>query len=119
MPGGVEGKQAASSVGSWARLMALAAVGGTLLAVVSGAAGWGTAHHLLAALALPPLTALLLIAWIAARPLLPTAAAAWLLFGLAALLTASTVHLVVASAAFAATVLLCREVFAASTGRRR
>ena len=36
-------------MGFWARLTALAAVAGTGLAVVSGAAGWGTAHRVLAA----------------------------------------------------------------------
>ena len=43
---------------------ALAAVAGPALAVVSGAAGWGTAHRLLAALALPPLAALVVTAWV-------------------------------------------------------
>ena len=42
-------------MGTWARLTALLAVAGTGLAVVSGAAGWGTAHRVLAAVALPPL----------------------------------------------------------------
>ena len=60
-------------VGTWARLTALAAVAGTGLAVVSGAAGWDTAHRLLAALALPPLAALVATAWVSARRLLPAA----------------------------------------------
>jgi type IV secretory pathway VirB2 component (pilin) len=34
-------------IGPWARLLALLAVAGTALAVVSGAASWGTAHDLL------------------------------------------------------------------------
>src|SRR5262249_36763069 len=42
-------------MGFWARIVAVAAVAGTGLAVISGAAGWGTAHRLLAAVALPPL----------------------------------------------------------------
>src|SRR5438034_10624380 len=104
-----------SPMGLWARVTAVGAVAGTGLAVVSGAAGWGTAHRLLAGLALPPLVALLMLAWISARRLLPAAAAACLLFGLAALLTGSTVHLAAASAAFAATVLLLRQAF---TGTR-
>jgi hypothetical protein len=57
--------------GPWLRLTALAAAGGALLAVVSGAADLGTAHKLLAALAVPPLVALVLAAWFAHRPLLP------------------------------------------------
>jgi heme o synthase len=90
-------------VGNWARLTALAAVAGTALAVISGAAGWDTAHRLLAALALPPLAALVATAWVTARRLLPAALTSLVLFGLAALLTGSTVHLVAASLAFAAT----------------
>ena len=41
----------------WLRLTALLGAAGTLLAVVSGSAGLGTAHRVLAALALPPLAA--------------------------------------------------------------
>jgi protoheme IX farnesyltransferase len=89
--------------GPWTRLMAAGAVAGTGLAVVSGAAGWGTAHRLLAALALPWLVGLLLVAWLSARTLLAPAAAAVVLFGLAALLTEPVVHLVVAALAFATT----------------
>jgi protoheme IX farnesyltransferase len=98
-------------MGLWARLTALGAVAGTGLAVTSGAAGWGTAHRLLAGLALPPLTALVVLAWISARRLLTAAVTALLLFGLAALVTGPLVHLAAASAAFAATSLLCWQVF--------
>ena len=98
-------------MGAWARLTALAAVAGTGLAVVSGAAGWGTAHRLLAALALPPLAALAAIAWVSARRLLPAALAALVLFGLAALLVGRDVHLLFASAALAATVVAAAGTF--------
>jgi protoheme IX farnesyltransferase len=98
-------------VGSWARLTALAAVAGTALAVLSGAAGWGTTHRLLAAVALPPLAALAAIAWVTARRLLPSALTALALFGLAALLTGRGVHLVVASLAFAATTFAAVQTF--------
>jgi heme o synthase len=91
-------------MGAWARLTALAAVAGTGLAVVSGAAGWGTAHRVLAAVALPPLAALAATAWVNARRLLPGTLVALVLFGLAALLTGRVEHLVLASLAFAATV---------------
>ncbi|HEY3183140.1 MAG TPA: heme o synthase [Gaiellaceae bacterium] len=95
----------------WLRLCALGAVAGTGLAVVSGAAGWGTAHRLLAALALPPLAALVVAAWTAHRRLLPSALAALVLFGLAAAVTAPGFHLAVASLAFgAAGVLLAQSV---------
>jgi heme o synthase len=98
-------------MGSWARLTALAAVAGTGLAVVSGAAGWGTAHRVLAAVALPPLAALAAIAWVSARRLLAPALAALVLFGLAALLVGRDVHLVFASLAFAATVFVAARTF--------
>ena len=89
-------------MGVWARATALLAVAGTGLAVVSGAAGWGTAHRVLAAIALPPIAALVATAWVSARRLLLPAAAALVLFGLAALLTGPVVHLVFASLALAA-----------------
>jgi len=98
-------------MGVWARATAVAAVAGTALAVVSGAAGWATAHRLLAALALPPLVALVVLAWTSVRPLLPAAVAALALFGLAALVTGPRLHLAAAAAAFAATCLLCMQVF--------
>jgi protoheme IX farnesyltransferase len=91
--------------------MAAGAVVGTGLAVVSGAAGWGTAHRLLAALALPWLVGLLIVAWISARRLLVPAVAAVVTFGLAALLTERTVHLTAAAVAFAATVVLAGRDF--------
>jgi protoheme IX farnesyltransferase len=86
----------------WMRLTALCAVGGTGLAVVSGAAGWGTAHRVLAAIALPPLAALVATAWISSRRLLVPSVSALVLFGLAALLVGRDVHLVFAALAFAA-----------------
>jgi heme o synthase len=85
----------------WARITAIAAVAGTGLAVVSGAAGWGTAHRVLAALALPPMASVIAAAWVSARRLLAPSVAALVLFGLAALLTGRTVHLVFAALAFA------------------
>ncbi len=98
-------------MGAWARLTALAAVAGTGLAVVSGAAGWGTAHRVLAAVALPPLAALAALAWVSARRLLAPALAALVLFGLAALLVGRDVHLLFASLALAATVLVAARTF--------
>jgi protoheme IX farnesyltransferase len=86
--------------------MAAGAVAGTGLAVVSGAAGWDTAHRLLAALALPWLVGLLLVGWLSTRRLLAPGAAAVVLFGLAALLTQPAVHLAAAALAFAATAVL-------------
>jgi len=98
-------------MGAWARLTAFAAVAGTALAVVSGAAGWGTAHRVLAAVALPPLAALAAVAWVSARRLLPAAFTAIVLFGLAALVTGRPEHLTFAALAFGATVLLAALVW--------
>jgi heme o synthase len=95
---------AETAPGPWLRLTALAASAATLLAVVSGAAGLDTAHRLLAALALPPLAALLLAAWLSHRRLLAPVVAATGLFGVAALVTMPDAHLALAVMAFAATV---------------
>jgi heme o synthase len=95
------------SSGPWTRLLALAAVAGTALAVASGAADWNTAHRVLAALALPPLVGLCVIAWVRVRQLLPSSLAALGLFVAAALLTGHALHLALASLAFAASALLC------------
>jgi protoheme IX farnesyltransferase len=90
-----------------ARLLALGAVGGTGLAVVSGAAGWGTAHRVLAAVALPPLVALVL----SSRNLRPPALVAWGFFGVAAIMTGRDVHLAFAGLAFGATVFVAALAF--------
>ena len=89
----------------------MSAVAGTGLAVVSGAAGWGTAHRVLAAVALPPLAALAAATWVAARRRLPLALAALALFGAAALVTGRGPHLALASLACATTVLLAATTF--------
>jgi len=94
-----------------ARLTAAAAVAGTGLAVCSGAAGWDTAHRVLAALALPPLAALTATAWVTARRLLPASLASLASFGLAALLTGRAPHLIFASLAFAGTAYVAAAAF--------
>ena len=99
------------NAGPWARLLAIGAVAATGLAVVSGAAGWHTAHRLLAGLALPPLAGLLLLAWMSMRRMLPAAVAAVVLFGLAAALTTPGFHLAAAALALGATSLLCAQSF--------
>ena len=53
----------------WLRICALFASAATLLAVVSGAASLGAAHELLSALALPPLVAVAVAAWLGHREL--------------------------------------------------
>jgi heme o synthase len=97
--------------GPWLRLTALAAAFATLLAVISGAASLGAAHRLLAALALPPLLALVVAAWIAHRRLIVPAVGALVLFGAAALVTAPGAHLALAALAFAATVVLTAATY--------
>jgi heme o synthase len=99
--------------GPWLRLTGLAASAATLLAVVSGAAGLHAAHRLLAALAVPPLVALVVSAWLSYRRLLPAALAALLSFGAAALATQEVVHVAAAALAFSATVVLTAQAFRA------
>src|SRR5438552_13581557 len=100
-----------ASPGPWLRLTALAAAGATLLAVVSGAAGLDAEHRILAALALPPLVALVIAAWLAHRRLLRPTLAALVLFGLAALLTSPVVHVAAAALSFAAAVVAAAATF--------
>src|SRR5437899_11297564 len=95
---------AETAPGPWLRLTALAASAATLLAVVSGAAGLDTAHRLLAALALPPLVALLVGTWLSHRRLFAPVLVATGLFGVAALVTMPGAHLALAAPAFSATI---------------
>jgi protoheme IX farnesyltransferase len=97
--------------GPWLRLTALAGAAGTLLAVVSGSAGLGTGHRVLAALALPPLAAVAAAAWISYRHLLWSSVAALALFGLAAAVTVPGLHLGLAALAFGASVVSCALTF--------
>jgi heme o synthase len=95
--------------GPFLRLTALAGAAGTFVAVISGSAGLGTAHRVLAALALPPLAAVTAAAWINYRRLLPSALAALGLFGLAAAITAPGLHLALSALSFAATLVLVAQ----------
>ena len=97
--------------GPWLRLIALAAAAACAAAVVSGALGLGSAHRALAALALPPLCALVAAAWIAHRRLLAPAAAALVGFLAAALVTPRPVHLVLAGVALAAALVAVAGCF--------
>jgi heme o synthase len=91
--------------GPWLRLTALFAAHAVLLAVISGAASLGAAHRVLAALALPPLVALVVAAWLGHRALLAPALAALVSFGAAALVTAPGLHLALSALAFAASLV--------------
>ena len=90
----------------WLRLTAIGASAATLLAVISGALSLGAAHQLLSALALPPLVAVAVAAWLEYRRLLVPALVSIALFGLAALITTEGLHLAAAAAAFASTLVL-------------
>ncbi len=92
--------------GPWLRLTALFAALAVLVAVVSGAASLGTAHRVLAALALPPLLALVVSALTFHRRLLAPSLSTLVLFGIAALVTAPGLHLALAAIAFAAALVL-------------
>jgi protoheme IX farnesyltransferase len=98
------------SPGPWLRLTALLAVAGALVAVVSGAIS-GDLHRVASALAVPPLVALVVAAWVAHRRLLPSALAALLLFGAAAAVTAPVVHVALASAALTACAVAAAQAF--------
>jgi len=63
------------------------------------------AHEALAAVAVPPLAALVVAAWIAHRRLLAPSLSALVLFGAAALVTGRAPHVVLAAFAFAATLV--------------
>jgi protoheme IX farnesyltransferase len=95
----------------WLRLTALGASAATLLAVISGAASLGAAHQLLSALALPPLVAVLVAAWLGHRHLVLPALISIALFGLAALITVHGLHLAAAAVAFASTLVLTALAF--------
>ena len=106
-------QQAAPS--PWLRLTALLAAAATLVAVVSGALSLGAAHQLLSALALPPLVAVLLAAWLGHRRLVAPALVSLVLFGLAALITVDGLHLAAAAVAFASTLVLTALAFRGET----
>jgi protoheme IX farnesyltransferase len=81
------------------RLTGLAAAAATLLAVVSGATGFE--HRLLAALALPPLVALVLAGHLARPRLFVPSLVALALFGAAAVVPGEPLHATLAALAFA------------------
>jgi heme o synthase len=97
--------------GPWLRLTALGGAAGTLVAVISGTAGLGAGHQVLAALALPPLAAVVVMAWTTYRNLLAPSVTALVLFGLAAAVTAPGVHLALAALAFSASVVSAALTF--------
>ena len=97
--------------GAWLRLVAVGGAAATLLAVVSGTVGPQAAHSLLSALALPPLVAVAVAAWVAYRRLLLPSLAALASFAAAAAITAPGVHTALAAVAFAAALVACAQAF--------
>jgi heme o synthase len=97
--------------GPWLRLTALVAAGACVLAVVSGALGLGTAHRVLAALALPPLAALVAAAWVSYRRLLWGSVVALAAFLGAAVVISKPAHLALAGLSLASTLVLVAETF--------
>lgn len=102
---------ASARPGAWLRLTACFAAAATLLAVVSGAASLGAAHRVLAALALPPLLALVVAAKVAHPRLLVPATTALVLFGIAALVTAPGSHLALSALAFAGSLVAAAATY--------
>jgi heme o synthase len=88
--------------GPWLRLLAVGAGGAATLAILSGALSLHTAHRALAALAVPPLAALLAAAWVAHRRLLWPSGAALAAFLAAALVTGRPLHIAFAALSLAA-----------------
>jgi protoheme IX farnesyltransferase len=93
------------------RLIALGATAASALAVASGALALHTAHRALAALAVPPLAALVAAAWVAHRRLLVSSAAALGLLLAAALVTGRPLHIAFASLALAAAAVATAGTF--------
>jgi protoheme IX farnesyltransferase len=88
------------------RACALAVAAAALLAVVTGTTGAGRIHPVVAALAGPPLAALLLAAFLSHRRLLAPAGATGALLLAAAVSTSGTAHLSLAALALAAATVL-------------
>ena len=97
--------------GPWLRLIALGASAAAALAVVSGALSLHTAHRVLAAVAVPPLAALVAAAWVAHRRLLGPAVAALGLFVAAALVMGRPLHIAFAALALAAALVVTAATF--------
>jgi protoheme IX farnesyltransferase len=101
--------------GPWLRLTAVAGASAVALAVVSGARPLETAHRLLAALAVPPLSALVVASCIAHRRLLPSASGTLSLFLAAAVATGRPLHIAFAALALAAALVACAQTLRGET----
>ena len=97
--------------GPWLRLTALVAAAACGAAVVSGALELGAAHRGLAAVALPPLAALVAAAWVAHRGLLLPALGALVSFLAAALVITRPAHLALAGLSLASALVAAAWCF--------
>jgi heme o synthase len=100
-----------SRPGPWLRLTGLTAAGACCAAVVSGALSLDAAHRVLAAVALPPLAALVAAGWVAHRRLLGPAVVALLAFLAAALVISTPAHLALAGLSLASALVLVVRTF--------
>jgi len=96
------GLRTTDAPGAWLRACAIAVAAAALLAVASGASGAGSVHRVVAALAAPPLAALLVAALISHRKLVAPVAATSALLVAAALAPPGPAHLGLAVPALAA-----------------
>jgi len=97
-----DGLRTTDAPGAWLRACAVAVAVAALLAVVSGASGANAVHRVVAALAAPPLAALLVAALLAHRSLLAPVAVTGALLVAAALAPPGPAHLGLAVPALAA-----------------
>ena len=100
-----------SRPGPWLRLTAVTAAGACCAAVVSGALSLDAAHRVLAAVALPPLAALVAAGWVAHRRLLGPAQLALFSFLAAALVISTPAHLALAGLSLASALVLVVQTF--------
>jgi len=92
--------------GPWLRACAILAAAGAVLAVVTGEAHLGAAHRVVAALAAPPLAAMLAAAWLSHRRLVPAVLGSAALFAAAAAFPGRWEHAAFAALALAALLVL-------------
>ena len=97
-----DGLRTKDAPGAWLRACAVAVAVAAMLAVVSGATGLGTAHRVVAALAAPPLAALLVAALLSHRNLIAPVAVTGALLAAAAVAPPGPAHLALAAPALAA-----------------
>jgi heme o synthase len=97
--------------GPWLRVCAIVAAAAAVLAVLSGEAHLDAMHRILAALAAPPLAALVTSAWLSHRRLVPSVLGASALFAAAAAFPGRVEHTTFAALALAALLVVLVQSF--------